>query len=157
MALAEPATVASTPQKLLTQASRLDAVIAQGSALAAQQAARPDVRRFARAMAASHGGGEREMARIAARGGVEGPGYTARASRPAAFAGSDVDAAVVEFEIRTHVDLINVFATYATQGSIPQLRHLAKRRFEAEQAHYRQALLLRERIRGLGSYVLTSR
>jgi predicted outer membrane protein len=162
-AVAEPATVARTPGKLLVQTSRLDIVAWESSALAATRAVRPDVRRYARQVMASHRSSGRELARWAAREGVVLPAAPGNpggrvslgglaAADPGAF-----DLLYVEFQLRAHVDLINLYSTYWTEGRIPGLRDFSKRKLRVEHEHYRQAIRLRERIRGLGAMVVAAR
>jgi len=160
---AEPATVARTPGKLLVQASRLDAAAWESSALAARRAARPDVRRYARKIMASHGGSARELARWAAREGVvlpatpSAPGGRVSLGDLAAAGPGTFDLLYVEFQLRAHVDLINLYSTFATEGRISPLRDYSKQRLGVEHRHYREAIRLRERIRGLGAMVVAAR
>ena len=160
---AEPATVARTPGKLLVQTSRLDAIIWESSALAVDKAVRPDVRRFARHVMAGHRRSAIELSRLASSEGIViAPGSGGIGGRVtfSDLTGSGperFDLLFVEFQLRAHVDLINLYSTYWTEGRIPSLRDFCKRQLRVEHEHYRQAIRLRERIRGLGALVVATR
>jgi predicted outer membrane protein len=162
-AAAEPATVARTPGKLLVQTSRLDAAAWESSALAATRAVRPDVRRYARQIMASHRGSARELARWAAREGVVlpatpgAPGGRVSLGDLTAAGPDTFDLLYVEYQLRAHVDLINLYSTFWTEGRLSGLRDYSKRKLHVEHGHYRQAVRLRERIRGLGAMIVAGR
>jgi putative membrane protein len=131
-AAAEPATVARTIDKLSVQANFSNSFGIESGRLGMQRAADPAVRRYAAKLVADHERLARRMATLVAEGGYAppAPALDSRHRRwldqiSAAPEGA-FDRTFVEVQVAAHVDAINLFSTYESEGRFEPLVALSE-------------------------------
>jgi predicted outer membrane protein len=162
-ALAEPQTVARDVPKLVAVGSAVDAFEIASGHIALERATRPPIRALARHLILRHAAMAAERERLAALYGATLPpgGLNGRQrgwlDTLQSVSPRDFDATFAHIEVLAHVDSINLYSTFVTEGRDPVFMGFSKRALSSVHDHYRRLEAWRERLETSGGIVVTSR
>jgi putative membrane protein len=120
--------------------------------MAAEHAARPEVKQFGQRMVEDHGKANQELMAVVERKGVSVPTtldhkHQQEADRLATLQGAAFDRAYIQQMVKDHEADVKLFRTQAQQGKDPELKRFAATTLSTLEAHLNMARSLAKQSR----------